>query len=266
MGIMLLIATIAAVNRDYSHVSDNANNSTQNSEAKDKTDTESIKVEDKDKPASEVTINNSDTTDKKSDSVTVTKDFTFTAEPGASYTALAREAVRKYATENKITVNDSQIEEAAARLAHNAGSPYLNIGQEVVISNNDISAIVGSKTESTTPPVADTTPPPSDTANKPAEKPVEKSFTFVASSGDNYSQFARSAISDYATNNNLKLSGAQRIAAETFIISDAGFPGLAIGQQVTFSNDTIKNAVDKAMSLSPSQLINWQPYANLAGL
>lgn len=192
----------------------------------------------------------------------VAKVFTFTAQPGASYTALARDAVRQFAAANNVTLTDAQVEKAAARLAYNAGSPYLEIGQVVVISSSDVSAILGIKVD-TTPPKEDTATPPTDSTNK---TPPAKSYTFVAQPGDAYCLFARSAISDYNKANNLNLTGAQRIAAETFIISDAGFPRLTIGQQVTFSHDTIKNAVDKAMSLSPSQLDNWQPYADLAGL
>lgn len=197
------------------------------------------------------------------ETTTAPKGFTFTAQPGASYTALARESVRQLAAANNVTLTDAQVEKAAARLAYNAGSPYLEIGQVVVISNADVSAILGVKVE-TTPPTDNTaTTPP--TEDKDTAQPA-KSYSFVAVAGDAYCLFARSAISDYNQANNLNLTGAQRIAAETFIISDAGFPRLAIGQQVTFSHDTIKNAVDKAMSLTPSQLDNWQPYADLAGL
>lgn len=183
--------------------------------------------------------------------------FTFTAQPGASYTALAREAVRKYAQANTISISDVQVEKTAARLAYNAGSPYLEIGQVVTINANDISAIIGVKTDTAT------TPAP-DTGN--VSKPSEKEFTFTATSGDAYCLFARSAIVDYADSNNIKLTSAQRIAAETFIMSDAGFPRLAIGQTVTFTSETIKNAVDKALALTPAQLALWQPYADLAGI
>jgi hypothetical protein len=193
---------------------------------------------------------------------TPTNNFEYTAQPGASYTALARNAVRQYAATNNINLNDSQVEIVAAKLAYNAGSPYLEIGQVVTIKKSDISAIVGDKVATTTPP-KDTTTPPKDDKDK---KPTVKTYSFVAKAGDAYCLFARSAISEYATSNNMKLSGSQRIAAETFIISDAGFPRLAIGQQVTFSHETIKSAVDKAMSLTPAQLANWQPYATLAGM
>lgn len=190
------------------------------------------------------------------------KNFEFTAQAGASYTSLARNAVRQYASLDNLNLTDAQVEKAAAELAYDAGLPYLEIGQVVVISSPDVSAILGIKTKITTPTGSTKTPPVEDKKSVP----VTKSYTFVAAKGDAYCLFARSAISDYAQRSNLELSGAQRIAAETFIISDAGFPRLAISQQVTFDQTTIKNAADKALSLTPTQLANWQPYANLAGL
>ncbi len=258
LGIVLVGVIIATVVREYGPSDSNIADKGNGSSVVDDTTSNKDNKDNKDDKVTPPTQDN-----KKEDTVAPPKNFEFTAQPGASYTALARMAVRQYAELNNINVTASQVEQAAAKLAYNAGSPYLEIGQVITINNSDVSAIVGAKV-ATTPPKDDTTtqPPAMDKENKP----VAKSYTFVAVAGDAYCLLARSAISDYAASNNLELSGAQRIAAETFIISDAGFPRLAIGQQVTFTQDTIKKAVDKAMSLSSAELANWQPYANLAGL
>ncbi len=256
LGIVLTGVILATLIREYGP-SDNAatNNGSNTAVVDEDTKTQDNKDNSKEPPKTD--------TEPESDKTNNTpKNFEFTAQPGSSYTALARDAVRQYAALNKISLSDAQVEKSAAKLAYDAGSPYLEIGQVVVINNSDVSAIVGVKVEPTPPTDNTVTPPVEDKQ----DKPIAKSYTFVAQAGDAYCLFARSAISDYAKSANLELSGAQRIAAETFIISDAGFPRLAIGQQVTFSQDTIKNAVDKAMSLSPAELANWHPYANLAGL
>ncbi len=256
LGIVLMGVVVTALIREYSPTD---NNTATNTPESSETDTNS-KPQENTNDSKESPQEEQKTTPQPEDQKTTV--FTFKAQPGASYTALAREAVRKYALENSITLNDAQVEKTAARLAYDAGSPLLDIGQVVIIKGEDVSVLVGAKAP---------TAPPSDTTAKPApdnnqNQPTQKSYTFTAKPGDAYCLFARSAISDYAKSNNIKLTGAQRIAAETFIMSDAGFPRLAIGQTVTFSTETIKYAVDKALALTPAQLALWQPYANLAGI
>lgn len=192
-----------------------------------------------------------------------TKNFVYTAEPGDSYTALARSAVQKYATANKTSLSDDQLQQTAAVLAFKAGSPFLEIGQVVTIMQSDISVVLGTNTESTSPTNVVKAPP---STKEDKNVSVVAPFSFVAVSGDSYSLLARKAISDYAAGTKLDLTGAQRIAAETYIISDAGFPEIAVGQVVTFSKDSVKNAVDTATNLSATKLANWQPYVALAGL
>lgn len=187
-------------------------------------------------------------------------DFSLSAQPGDSYTALARKAVAQYADAQKLSVTAQQKEQAAARLAVKAGSP-LEIGQVVTIGQADIAAVLWYQSTETsqaeTPPAAPSEKDKSAASGAP-------SFTAVA--GDSYSKLARSAISDYAVANKLDLSGSQRIAAEGAIIASAGFPAVDINQTITFSHDVIKAAVEAAQALSAHQLANWQPYAVLAGL
>ena len=189
-------------------------------------------------------------------------DFSLSAQPGDSYTALARKAVAQYADAQKLSVTAQQKEQAAARLAVKAGSPLLEIGQVVTIGQADIAAVLGA--ESTETSQAETPQAAPSEKDKSAASGAPQSFTAVA--GDSYSKLARSAISDYAVVNKLDLSGGQRIAAEGAIIASAGFPAVDINQTITFSHDVIKTAVEAAQALSAHQLANWQPYAVLAGL
>lgn len=298
MGVVLLVATIAAITRDYTYndnilVSDNKNNTVKNDEAnntpadedvKDTTPPPEEKANEITPPATEESDNNplqSETNnDTKNDTPTtennandkapennesdktivVTDNFVFTATPGDYYTAFARDAIRQYSVTNKLDVSEERIQQSAAILAYQAGSPFLEVGQVVTITANDIATLLG-HTSNTTPPSVDGTQPAEDTSKAPSR--VEYSYT--AEAGDSYVLLARKAIDEYATSTNTALSPEQRIAAETFIINDAGFPQIDIGQTVTFSNDTIKDAVDRATSLSTTELANWAPYAALAG-
>lgn len=191
-----------------------------------------------------------------------TKSYTHNAEPGDSYTAIARRSIKQYATENNLQLSPDQIEGTASKLAINAGSPFLEIGQTVTIAQGDISALVNTKPQPATP----TTPesPKDNLADKDTTTP--ETFEFSASTNDSYALLARKAIIKYTTDINLNLSSAQRIAAETFIISDSGFPSLEIDQKVTFTSEAIKDAVNKASNLTDTQISLWQPYADLATL
>jgi hypothetical protein len=189
------------------------------------------------------------------------KNYEFTAQPGASYTALARVALQEHAKINNVSLTDAQINNAADVLAYNAGSPYLEIGQVVVIAQSDVSTVVGVKT-GITPPATAAKTTPTATEDKTSSRP----YSYVVAAGDAYSVIARKAISDYIASTQRTLSTEQRIAAETYVSSDAGFPEVEIGQTVTLSTDTIKGSVDKAKSLSANQLADWAPYVALAGL
>jgi hypothetical protein len=297
LGIVLLVATIVAITRDYTASNNTSvpdNNTVQSEKAdnkpveQDRKDTTppATNVDEKTPPATENKINsptppetkNSDNKDtpatenntntiktpdnKESDKTVAAKDnFVFTAKPDDNYTGFASDAIRQYAVKNKLNISEERIQQTSATLAYQAGSPFLEVGQVVTITTNDVSMVLGNKSE-TTPPVADATTPKKDTP----EAPSKTSYSYTAEAGDSYVLLARKAIDEYSKSTNTTLSPEQRIAAETYIISDAGFPSLEVGQVVTFSKDSIKNAVNKATNLSASQLVLWQPYVALAGL
>lgn len=201
---------------------------------------------------------------EETDSDTADDDYIYTAVSGDSYTAFARLAVQEYSTANNLNLTYDQIVKTAAIQAVNAGLPFLEIGQIVTIQQSDVSAVLGRDTGSTPQdkaPVA--TPAP--VANEGTDEPTVASYSYVAVAGDSYSLLARKTIGDYANTAQIDLSSAQRIAAETYIISQAGFPRLDIDQAVTFTKDSIKDAVAKSTNLSATELSNWIPYATLAG-
>lgn len=195
---------------------------------------------------------------------TSTNDFSFTAVAGDSYTLLARSAIQQYATTHSLQLTDAQALLAETTLVNNAGAPLLDIGQQVTIRQSDIATVLGVSTASTTngdTQKADTAASSTNTNTTPATD-----FSFTAVAGDSYTTLARTAISNYASNNKLSLTGAQRMAAETSLVTAAGFPELTIGQNVTFSAANLKNAVASAKALPADQLAVWQSYAALAGM
>lgn len=95
------------------------------------------------------------------------------------------------------------------------------------------------------------------------EKAVEEekaSYSFVAQSGDSWTKLARKAVQTFGIRNNVSLSEAQIVAAETFLTSDAGFPDLNLGQEVELSPEVVKAAVEKAQALDEAAVARWQKY------
>lgn len=67
-----------------------------------------------------------------------TADYTYTAEPGDSYTLMARHAVESFSKANDKTVSQAQIIAAETFLTQEAGEPMLLIGDEVTLSNTKV--------------------------------------------------------------------------------------------------------------------------------
>lgn len=265
-GVILLGVIVAIVVRDYradnpaDTTADNSKVETPTDETKNEAETEADKAEpiEKVEEVKEETTEESEVAEPK----TTTKDYSYTAAPGDSYTVLARDAVRQYSTANKLSLSDGQVVQAAAILAANAGSPFLEIGQAVTIERDDIVATLGIEDTASGEPTK--VVEPTTTADK--AKDSANTYNYTAAAGDSYSLLARQAIDDYATNTTTGLTNAQRVAAESTIVSDAGFPELRVGQAVSFYGDDVKAAVEASKQLSAAQLALWQPYADLASL
>jgi hypothetical protein len=278
-GILLLcVIALILINNSSSHKS--SDDSASKTQTQSAVNTEKSTADTTTKPAEETQpkvtdeAENDAKTDTKthptsqaaSDNKSSTKDqyseksYVFTAIPGDSFTALAYDAVGQYAAVNKINLTVGQRTQAAATLAANAGSPLLEIGQVVNIEKSDIAALVGAQAPSAP---QSQEPKPSAPADKNQTTKEVANYSFTAVSGDSYITLARRAVSDHAASAKLNLTPAQRIAAETSITTAAGFPGINIGQVVTFTHVSIKDAVEAAQDLSVDQLSNWQPYANL---
>lgn len=92
-------------------------------------------------------------------------------------------------------------------------------------------------------------------------KPQEKDpYSYIAKDGDNYTVLARKAIQTYGILEDVKLSRAQIIAAETTLASEAGFPELNEGEAVKFDSAKVKKAMEDAKKITGDALAGWQSY------
>lgn len=70
--------------------------------------------------------------------------YKYVAQPGDSYTLMARKAVQDYNKSNKSNLSQAQIIYAETNLTQSAGSPYLEVGQSVSIKKSDVQKWVDS--------------------------------------------------------------------------------------------------------------------------
>lgn len=191
--------------------------------------------------------------------------YSYTAEAGGSYTLAARQAVNNYIAEKKLSVDESQRLAAEVNLVNAAGAPYLEVGQVVNISRADVAKEL---------PAAETAEVKNDAAGasdqndastqndaiKDANEQTPATAADVvktAAAGDSYTLLAREVIKTAAAGS---LNDAQKIAAETYLANQAGFPKLEAGQNVTFSNSAIQEALKFARGLTAEQQAAWQAY------
>ncbi len=103
-------------------------------------------------------------------------------------------------------------------------------------------------------------PAPETSAASKKKKSESNSYSFVVQEGDTYSQIARKAVQTYGIRENIKLSQAGIIFAETNLTQQAGSPELAIGQTVELKQANIKDWVEKAKKLTGDEQAAWQTY------
>lgn len=85
-------------------------------------------------------------------------------------------------------------------------------------------------------------------------------YTYTAQPGDTYTQVARKAIQTYGIENNLTISQAGIVFAETNLTQEAEAGGLAVGQEVKIDTEQVKKWVDAAGKLSEAEQAAWAVY------
>lgn len=89
---------------------------------------------------------------------------------------------------------------------------------------------------------------------------AESAYSYVAQPGDSYTKIARKAVQTYGIIENVNLSQAGIVFAETHLTLDAGSPLLNIGQAVEIQKSDLEAVVERARDLSESQQKAWEFY------
>lgn len=101
--------------------------------------------------------------------------------------------------------------------------------------------------------------PGMQTEQAPAPEAAED-YRYTAQAGDSYTLMARKALQTYGINNNVDLSLAEIVMAETNMTIQAGQPLLTVGQQVTVPASLVNKWVQQAQAMNAAQEAAWQHY------
>lgn len=103
-------------------------------------------------------------------------------------------------------------------------------------------------------------------SNEP-EKAEEKPGKYIekAEKGEGTTHLARRALRKYLQENkpNFELTPEHKIYIEDYLAKKINKPMLKLGQEIEFSQDLIKEAIQKAETLTPEQLQNLEQYSQL---
>jgi len=81
--------------------------------------------------------------------------------------------------------------------------------------------------------------------------------------GDGITHLARRALKDYLKDNPKELTNEHKIYIEDYLKDNIGSRPLEIGEEVSFSEDLINQAIDASLELTPEQLKNIEKYSAL---
>lgn len=100
------------------------------------------------------------------------------------------------------------------------------------------------------------------------DKETDDAFVTYAQSGNGRTHLARRALASYVEKSNVTgLTGAHKVYIEDYLQKNVGGSTMVKpGQEMRFSKDLIKKAVERAQGLTPAQLKNLEKYAVAASL
>lgn len=91
-------------------------------------------------------------------------------------------------------------------------------------------------------------------------------YKYIAQPGDSYTLIARKAVQTYGLKEEVSLSRAQIIYAETHITQEVGSPLLKVSEAVSISETAVRQWVDRALELSETEESAWAVFAVSANL
>lgn len=103
-------------------------------------------------------------------------------------------------------------------------------------------------------------PEEAEEAESEEQESEERVYTYAAQAGDSFTKMARKAVQTFGITEEVDLSGAQIVFAETQLTQAAGSPLLNLGQEVELTQSDVANWVERAQELTEEQEAAWATY------
>lgn len=97
----------------------------------------------------------------------------------------------------------------------------------------------------------------------PAGRQQDNMIIEKAVKGDGVTKLARRALKDYLPNHPQELTNEHKVYIEDYLKDKVGSRPLEIDEEIAFSEDLIKEAIDASMQLDEGQLENLEKYSSL---
>jgi len=97
----------------------------------------------------------------------------------------------------------------------------------------------------------------------PEGRKQEGAIIEKAVKGDGVTHLARRALKDYLKDNPQELTNEHKIYIEDYLKDEIGSRPLEVDDEIAFSEDLIKEAIDASLQLTPEQLKNLEKYSAL---
>ncbi len=97
----------------------------------------------------------------------------------------------------------------------------------------------------------------------PVGRSEEGAIIEKAADGEGVTHLARRALKDYLQDNQKELTKEHKIYIEDYLKDGIGSQPLEVGQEISFSEDLIEEAIDASQNLSPEQLKALERYSAL---
>lgn len=100
-----------------------------------------------------------------------------------------------------------------------------------------------------------------DVAQAPIENsPVADAIDVQVRSGQGLTHVARTVIIEYLNGNSINLSAAQKVFAESYLVTKMENRQLIAGFTFSVKTKDVEQTIEKAKSLTPSQIETWSRY------
>jgi len=97
----------------------------------------------------------------------------------------------------------------------------------------------------------------------PQGRKQDNNIIETAASGDGVTHLARRALKDYLKDNSPELTNEHKIYIEDYLKDKTGSKSLEVGEEITFSENLIEEAINASLELTPEQLKNLEKYSAL---